>query len=156
MRAFPGRSKAPRLIGLGEWPEESGRPRVLVEDPDGAVLWAYTRILEEEGYDGAGCQGPTGVRGDGLARTCCPLLEGYSCPLVAGADVVVSSTSLPESAEIHAAVSRQDTVLVVGGPEHVVEERRIRIGAGAPLPFPVTREKLVHAVAAALETSPTT
>jgi hypothetical protein len=139
---------------MGEWPEESGRPRVLVEDPDGAVLWAYTRILEEEGYDVAGCQGPTGVGGDGLARTCCPLLAGCGCPLVEGADVVVSSTSLPESAEIHEAVSRQDTALVVGGPERVVEERCVRIGAGAPLPFPVTREKLVHAVAAALEAAP--
>jgi hypothetical protein len=127
---------------------------VLVEDPDGAVLCAYTRILGEAGYDVAGCQGPTGVCGDGLPRTCCPLLVGGGCPLVEGADVVVSSMSLAESAEIHEAVSRHDAALVVGGPERAVEERRQRIGTGMPLPYPVTREKLVQAVAAALEGPP--
>jgi hypothetical protein len=64
--------------------------------------------------------------------------------------------SLAESAEIHEAVSRHDAPLVVGGPERAVEERRQRIGTGMPLPYPVTRGKLLQAVAAALESPPAT
>jgi hypothetical protein len=149
-RAFPRLVKSPRLIDLEEWPPRSGRPRVLVEDPDGAVLWASARILEEAGYDVACCQGPTPA-GGGVARTCCPLLTGGACPLVEGADVVVSTTSLPESAEILEAVASHRAPLVVAGPERVVCERVEPIGAGTALPFPVTTEKLVGAVAAALE-----
>jgi hypothetical protein len=153
MRAFLRHPKAAKLIDLETWPKEPGRPRVLVEDPDGAVLWASARVLEEAGYDVACCQGPSGV-GDGLPRTCCPLLVGAACPLVEGADVVVSSTSLPQSAEIQEAVARHEAELVVGGPERVVAERLERIGTGAPLPYPISPEKLVRAVAAALERTP--
>jgi hypothetical protein len=66
----------------------------------------------------------------------------------------VSSTSLTESAEIQEAVARHDAALVVGGPERVVEERVERIGSGESLPYPVSPEKLVRAVAAALERPP--
>ena len=154
MHAFRGRSKTPPLIALDEWPEDSGRPRVLVEDPDGAVLWAYTRILDEAGYDVVGCQGPTGADGGGLARRCCPLLVGEPCPLVAGADVVVSTTSLPEGAEILEAVSQHEAPLVVSGPQRTVEARTRSMRPVTSLPYPVTREKLVEAVSAALEATP--
>ena len=150
MHAFRGRSKTP-LLALDEWPEDSGRPRVLVEDPDGAVLWAYTRILDEAGYDVVGCQGPTGADGGALARRCCPLLVGEPCPLVAGADVVVSTTSLPQGAEILEVVAQYEAEIVLSGPERTVEVRTQGIRPVTPLPYPVTRTKLVDAVAAALE-----
>jgi len=155
MRALLKYPKATRLIDLETWPRKAGRPRVLVEDPDGAVLWASARILEEAGYEVACCQGPTGV-GRGLARNCCPLLVGGACPLVEGADVVVSSTSLPESAGIQEAVARHDAALVVGGPGRVVEERLERIGTGSALASPISPARLVGAVAAVLQSSPAT
>jgi hypothetical protein len=31
----------------GEWPEQSGRPRVLIENPDGAELSAHADVLRD-------------------------------------------------------------------------------------------------------------
>ena len=40
------------------WPESSPKPRVLVENPDGAELWAHAEILRDAGYEVATCAGP--------------------------------------------------------------------------------------------------
>ena len=59
MRSLFGRKKLPRSIHPGEWPEQTGKPRVLIENPDGADLWAHAEVLREAGYDVATCAGPT-------------------------------------------------------------------------------------------------
>ena len=70
----------------GRWPTRSDRPRVLVEDPDGAVLDVCTRFLAREGFDVQVCAGP-----QGMGRRECPLVRGEGCALAAGADVVYTA-----------------------------------------------------------------
>jgi hypothetical protein len=60
------------------WPSTPGRHRMLVEATSGH--WAHARDAERAGFEVFSCAGPD-------AR--CPALQGRSCPLVAGADVVV-------------------------------------------------------------------
>lgn len=60
------------------------RPRVLVEDPDGAVRSASQRILERAGFDVTTCAGPT-------PGHLCPEVAGSGCRALDGADVVYAS-----------------------------------------------------------------
>lgn len=87
-----------RTLEPGAWSERRARPRVLVEDPDGAVLAASRRILEREGFEVATCAGPEpGHR--------CPEVTRASCPLMQGVDVIYSSLDWhrPEHREVLAA-----------------------------------------------------
>lgn len=67
------------------WPTGHDKPRILVEAAYGH--WAGEAAAREAGFEIRTCRGP-GARGR------CPVLEGDGCPLVEGADVVVSQ--LPE------------------------------------------------------------
>lgn len=58
-RSLFGRKKPPLAIHPGQWPEQTGKPRVLIENPDGADLWAHAEVLRKAGYDVATCVGPT-------------------------------------------------------------------------------------------------
>jgi len=58
------------------------RPRVLVEDPNGAFRDADFRAFESAGLDVALCTGPD-------AENDCPLHDAKQCALVARADVVL-------------------------------------------------------------------
>jgi hypothetical protein len=75
------------------WAERTSSPRVLVEDPDGAVLAAAELFLRRDGFEFAGCAGPHGE-----GRRGCPLAAGGECALAAGADVVYSNLSWDEPA----------------------------------------------------------
>jgi hypothetical protein len=88
---------------------------VLVEHPDRNRRWAYADILRRAGYDVTICSGPKGRGGE---RVRCPLVgEGY-CPLVEGADVVVSSWELAGSHEIlRALVAQRGSRVVFEVPE---------------------------------------
>jgi len=141
-----GRHKAANLIPVEKWPEPSSGPRVLVEEADGAVRWAYARILAEAGYDVACCEGPSGLGAKGRRRTRCPLLVQRRCALVQRADLVISNTSLPENPKLLDALSRENVALVVEGPAPVVEHETGRIGGATTLAYPVTRERLLAAV----------
>ena len=98
--AMLGRKSSPSLLHLEEWPARSGKARVLIENPDRADLWAHAELLRKAGYDVAMCGGPADEAGQ--ERTVCPLVAQGHCPLVDGADVVVSTTALTDGPEIHA------------------------------------------------------
>ena len=149
-----GRGRTPRMIEHGEWPERSGCRRVLIENPDAADLWAHAGILGDAGYDVVTCLGPSApgtVPANGTA-TFCPLVEHGDCPLVEGADVVVSTTCVTGSREILASLtSRRLPALVVEGTSSALERDSDVIPAETVrIAEPVTPELLLTAVGAAL------
>ena len=140
IKSFLRGSTPPQHIHPGEWPAESDKPRVLIENPNRADLWAHANLLREAGYDVAMCGGPTpepervpwykrlttaGVpKEEREERLLCPLVAEGHCPLVEGADVVVSTTQLIDSHEIHAKLrARTSPVLVVEGTSSELAER---------------------------------
>jgi hypothetical protein len=163
MRSLLGRKSLPRPIHPEEWPEQSGKPRVLIENPERADLWAHADLLRKAGYDVAMCGGPIAetehvswfrrlVRVDPepperRERTVCPLVADGHCPLVEGADVVVSTTQLTDSREILATLSaRKPSALVVEGTSSDLERDRDVIGDAVELKLPVLPRQLVEAV----------
>jgi hypothetical protein len=157
--------KAPLSIHPEEWPEHDGKPRVLIENPDRADLWAHADLLREAGYDVAICGGPVAEVAPGpwyrrlfsptsvpepserRPRVLCPLVTGGHCPLVEGADVVVSTTQLTDGGEILAALSaRTDVALVVEGTSAELERETAAIGDSVEVTLPVLPQQLVEAV----------
>jgi hypothetical protein len=158
LRSLFGRKSSPRLIHPEDWPEQTGKPRVLIENPDRADLWAHADLLREAGYDVAMCGGPTAEtehvrwfrRGE---RTLCPLLAEGHCPLVEGADVVVSTTALIDGREILATLSaRSSPTLLVEGTSSDLERERDAIGGSVEITLPVLPQQLVEAVERARST----
>jgi hypothetical protein len=171
MKLFQGPQEAPAHTEHGEWSTPTGRPRVLIENPDGADLWAHASVLREAGYDIAVCGGPSpaGEPRHGFAvprpstywenppvkerhgRSTCPLVSDGHCPLVEGADVVVSTVALAESDEILQALSvRRWPPLVVEGTPDELERDAYVIGDATRLELPVTPNRLLAAVEQAL------
>jgi hypothetical protein len=163
VRSQFGRKRAPLTMHPEDWPEQSGKPRVLIENPDQADLWAHADVLREAGYDVAVCAGPTAEPErvpwfrrlfwadpepvERPERTLCPLLSEGHCPLVEGADVVVSTTSLTDSHEILATLSaRSSPGVVVEGTTAGLERERDAIRDSVQLRFPVLPRQLVEAV----------
>jgi hypothetical protein len=70
------------------WPGPHDRPRVLVEVPGGR--WAAAQVAQTAGLYVLTCPGPG-------ARPACPALSGETCPLAAGADVIVVSSPRDDS-----------------------------------------------------------
>ena len=143
IRSLFSRERPASLIHLEEWPEQSGKARVLIENPERADLWAHADLLRKEGYDVAMCGGPDAE----LEHTVCPLLAEGQCPLVDGADVVVSTTQLTDSREILATLSaRTSPALVVEGTSFDLERDRDVTGDAVQLKLPVLPRQLVDAV----------
>jgi hypothetical protein len=168
-RSLFGRKSSPRSLHPEEWPEPSGKPRVLIENPDRGDLWAHADLLRKEGYDVAMCGGPTAAtertpwfrrlfRADPepmerQERTLCPLVAEGHCPLVAGADVVVSTTQLTDSREILATLSAKSSpALVVEGTSSELERDSDVIGDSVTIKLPVLPQQLVDAVERARST----
>ena len=162
LRSLLGRIRQPRHIEHGEWAEQRGGSRVLIENPDAAELWAHADILRRAGYDVATCAGPSPSadqapwfrrhlsKGQTTPSTFCPLLAEGHCSLVEGADVVVSTTRLGESREIFAALRvRSAPRLVVEGTSSELEQDSDVIG-DATIVEPVTPTLLLAAVTDAL------
>ncbi len=146
IRSLIRRKRSPGVIHPEAWPEQSGKPRVLIENPDGAELWAHADVLREAGYDVAMCGGPA-VQTEDHDRTVCPLVTEGRCPLVEGADVVVSTTRLIDSREILATLSaRSAPVLVVEGTSSDLKRDGDVIGDSLEIPLPVLPQQLVAAV----------
>ena len=107
------------------WDAEPGqrddRPRVLFESPDGAEAHAAWKLLARHGYRTAWCPGP----GGGFSPRCSLTATG-SCPLVDGADAVVSALDLSdgrcqEVARALNAVAPDTTVVVVAKKRSVAQ-----------------------------------
>ena len=150
-------------IHPGEWPDHGGKPRVLIENPDRADLWAHADLLRGAGYDVAICGGPvaeiqpapwyrrlvsaTAEESERRRRVVCPLITAGRCSLVEGADVVVSTTRLTDGREILAALgARTSPVLVVEGTSADLERERTALGDPIEIPLPVLPQQLVAAV----------
>ncbi|HVC88330.1 MAG TPA: hypothetical protein VNC40_13015 [Gaiellaceae bacterium] len=157
------RGSTPQHLHPGEWPAETGKPRVLIENPNRADLWAHANLLREAGYDVAMCGGPAPEperiplyrrlttagpsREERQARTLCPLVAEGQCPLVEGADVVVSTTQLIDSHEIHAKLSARTTpVLVVEGTSSELAHEHDRLGGSVEIALPAMPAQIVEAV----------
>src|SRR4051794_13145754 len=97
-----GWRRKPRTIEPPIWRASRGRARVLVENPDGADVWAHTEALQAAGYDVASCFGPSTH-----ADVVCPLVSEGRCAAVEEADAVISTTSLGGEGEVIAALSRR-------------------------------------------------
>jgi hypothetical protein len=169
VRTLFGRTSPPRSIHPDEWPEQTGKPRVLIENPDRADLWAHADHLRKAGYDVAMCGGPTKetervswfrrlTLGDPQPmerqeRTVCPLVVEGHCPLVEGADVVISTTQLTDSREILATLNaRSSPALVVEGTTSDLERESEAIGHSVQMALPVLPRQLVEAVERARST----
>ena len=120
------------------WPEPAGKPRVLIENPDGAELWAHADLLRQAGYEVATCYGPS--------WTACPLTDGGECPLAAGADVIVTTTELTDSAAIIEALETK-----VAGAVVVESQAGEAVDAATVIRQPVTQQSVLDAVETLLE-----
>jgi hypothetical protein len=115
------------------------------------VLWGYGQTLRAAGYEVATCTGP---ETDDASRVRCPLLEGNPCPLVRGADVVLSTCELAHSRDLlEALVSGDGPSVVFEVPVPSTPRYRDVAGSARFLPVPVTESSLVEAVAGALATA---
>ncbi|MGZ4339812.1 MAG: hypothetical protein ACXVQ3_07130 [Gaiellaceae bacterium] len=140
-----GRRKQ-HTIETGEWPAREGRKRALVENPDGAQLWAYAEALREAGYEVATC---TGEHPDGESSLC-PLIETGQCGLVDGADVVVSTCSIHRGDKLLAVLGSKGSTPVVFEAPPPDFERYSHLAENATIvQTPVTEQALLDAVAQA-------
>lgn len=143
------RSRARRLNPQPwPWPE---RPRVLLENADGAAGLACASVLRRAGCAVAVCPGPIESR---QPRERCPLVEIERCALVHGADVIVSSLGLdrPESREVVEALRARypETPLVVEVSPGELKRHRDALRGCEPILSPVEPEELLTAVRDAL------
>ena len=152
LRTFFGGESSPRQPEHGQWGEPSGKPRILIENPDRAELWAHEEILREAGYEVATCVGPTaGDATTGDPHSSCPLLTEGQCHLVSAADVVVSTTSLGSGPEILAKLSaRLAPRLVVEGTTADLARNADAIAGATEIAQPVTPQTLLASVEHAL------
>jgi hypothetical protein len=128
------------------WPDDPGRPRVLVECDNASVQDGVIRALSESGYTVAACGGP-----ETRASHVCPLVTDGRCGLVEDADIVVHMLDMTET----------DNRLVLYAIRKRVPETPIVIEASLPgaahdgdvvagceqIRYPVTRQALLDAVA---------
>lgn len=133
----------------GSWQARTDRTRVLVEDPDGAVLDVSKRLLERQGFDVRVCSGP-----QGMGRKECPLVLGEGCPLAAGADLVYTTLAGEDSrgrAVLTALRGRYPTTPVV---VEIAKPREHELGAaleGCQVVYmPCGQKEMSAAIAAAL------
>jgi hypothetical protein len=124
--------------------QATARTRVLIEHPDRSVLWGYRTALVDGGYEVATCTGPGS---DDVDVVRCPLLEDGSCPLVEGADIVLSTCSLARSDEILDRLLAAGTAEIVFElPEPTKPRYRTFDGLVSFLTDPVTETSLMSAV----------
>lgn len=130
-----------------------GRPRVLVEHPDGAVRAVAERVLDAAGYAVESCPGPAQLRGQR-----CPLVEGEGCPKAARADVVVHGLGLEhrDAREVLECVREYHpwTPVVVDGSAAELQAHAAAVRDCALLPHPWARAELLAAVRAQVEPAP--
>lgn len=131
-------------------PETTRAPRVLVENPDSAMLWASERVLRRAGFEVSTCTGPRGWR-KAFPFGRCVLLETGRCRLVEEADAVVFGLGLDgrrATDVLHALRARYpETPVCIDAPAAPSGEKDEPIRTGAPLLGPrlvSTVERLVR------------
>ena len=103
---------------------------------------AYADVLREAGYDVATC---SGEHPDGQTR--CPLIESGHCGLVEGADVVVSTCSVPRGDTLLAVLGSEGSTPIVFEAPKPDFERYAHLAEDATLiATPVTDKALLDAV----------
>jgi hypothetical protein len=146
------------------WSGESGKPRILIENPDGAELWAHGDVLREAGYEYAVCRGPSlglepetydvlayydePIVTERVPAHSCPLLTGGRCPLAEEADVVITSTRVPDCEALvaaHRALGVAALVVEVEGGPKVEQPAGVTV-----LESPITKARLLAAIETAL------
>lgn len=142
-----------RTLDPGSWADRTDRPRVLIEDPDGAVLSSCEEFLRRDGFDVAVCRGP---QADGVHH--CPLVTSGECSLTDGADVIYTALSWhdPKSREVLQAIRARhpQTPVVVEIPQPQVE-RFADLLAGCQLVLvPSGRASMRRALQDALAAAP--
>jgi DNA-binding NtrC family response regulator len=134
----------------GDWSVPTGRPRVLLEDPDGAMLWASESFLVREGFEVATCRGP-----EQMGRHACPLVADGECELSAGADVIYTSLAWhdPASREVLKALRARHpgTPVVVEIPSPDVAKFQDVLEGCQLVHTPVGRVAMAAAIRTALE-----
>lgn len=134
----------------GPW-KGPGRHRVLIENSDFGTGYSVGRLLMEEGYAVAVCEGP-----DCRQARRCPLVATGECDLAAKADVIVHSLDLnrPDHAEVLRALRGRYPAarIVVEIPEPSVARHRELLEGCSVLHSPATRTSLTHAVGTAVAT----
>jgi hypothetical protein len=127
------------------WPQvRHRRPRLLIEDPDPALLVSDFRRFTEAGFDVALCSGPDQTEE-------CPLVGRGECSMAAAADVIVMGTGLGESRDvISAALHRHHPRVPVIA--RVARQSLEDVPDGCiPLPTPMSVDGQVRVVWRAVE-----
>jgi len=129
------------------------RPRVLIEEPDVAEAFAYSCLLEDNGYEVLWCPGPAGP-----PPRRCPLVACGQCDLVRCADVVISSLELDhESSRKVVSAHRYlhpETPVVIQAPQQVLAQwAPVFEGRWGAIRIPVTKRTLLDSVEFALAKS---
>lgn len=118
---------------------------MVVEHDDGLWQWAATGLLEAAGYEVACCGGPHELP-DGR----CPLVAGGHCPLVDGADLIVSGLGISQPAEravLVALRTRHEQVpVLVEIPAREISELHAVAPGCRTVPWPVCAKDLKAAV----------
>jgi len=137
-----------RRLPMPIWTNESAGPRAVIEVTDSAKREAFANILTSGGYSVRTCGGPEATDDR------CPLVEFGHCDGVGRADVVVHSMRQydPRNREVLAQIRARhpETPVVVEVPRPLVESRPDDYVGCTVVLQPVTRERLLEALDAAL------
>ncbi len=128
-----------------DFTQEHLRPRVLVEEEDGAVRAAIGEMLEGAGFESAGCGGP-----DTQASGHCPLENHEECGAATKADVIFCSLRMsdPRNRQILKSLKRlhRNTPIVVEVPKPQAASLHGSLIGTHVVYTPITRRSLTKAV----------
>ena len=128
-----------------DFTQEHLRPRVLVEEEDGAVRAAIVEMLEDAGFESAGCGGP-----DTQASGHCPLENHEECGAATKADVIFCSLRMsdPRNRQILKSLKRlhRNTPIVVEVPKPQAASLHGSLIGTHVVYTPITRRSLTKAV----------
>lgn len=132
-------------VGPGEFSDEHLRPRVLVEEEDGAVRAAIMEMLDDAGFESVGCGGP-----DTQSSGHCPLENHEECGAATQADVIFCSLRMsdPRNRQVLKGLKRlhRNTPIVVEVPKPQAASLHGSLIGTHVVYTPITRRSLTKAV----------
>ena len=139
------RQKMKSSNGPPDFRDDHLRPRVLVEEEDGAVRAAIVDMLEDAGFESIGCGGP-----DSQASGHCPLESHEKCGATENTDVIFCSLRMsdPRNREILKSLKRlhRNTPIVVEVPKPQAASLHGSLIGTHVVYTPITRRSLTKAV----------